>query len=109
MSRDPGLLHDMLQEGRRALAFIDGMSERDFIDDEKTQYAVVRCLEIIGEAANGVSEATRTQIATIPWTEVIGQRHVAIHHYRRLNMSRIWVTVRDDLPPLIGAIEAYLP
>jgi uncharacterized protein with HEPN domain len=109
MSRDEGLLEDMLREARMALVFVEGMSEADFVGDDKTRYAVVRCLEIIGEAASGISEETRKRIAAIPWSVVIGQRHVAIHHYRRLETPRIWATVKDDLPPLITAIEAYLP
>jgi uncharacterized protein with HEPN domain len=109
MSPDPGFLEDILQEARLALEFIAGMSEAEFVGDEKTQHAVVRCLEVIGEAANSVSAETRAGISSVPWTDVIAQRHIAIHHYRKLDMSRIWATVKDDLPKLIAALERRMP
>lgn len=108
MSPDAGFLQDMLEEARLALAFVSGMSEEEFLGDVKTQHAVLRALEIIGEAANQVSPGTQALLATVPWPEVIGQRHVAIHHYRKLKMPRIWRTAHDALPPLISALEKYL-
>jgi uncharacterized protein with HEPN domain len=108
MSPDDGLLQDMLEEARLALTFASGMSEADFLRDVKTQHAVIRSLEVIGEAANQVSAATRAQLASVPWTEIIGQRHIAIHHYRKLQMPRIWRTVHEALPPLIAVLETHL-
>jgi uncharacterized protein with HEPN domain len=107
MSRDPGLLDDILREARLALTFVAEMTETDFSNDKKTQHAVVRCLEIIGEAANNLSEDTRRHLADLPWADIIGQRHVAIHHYNKVRMPLVWATVHEDLPPLIAAIEAF--
>lgn len=107
MSPDTGYLEDMLREARFAVLFVEGMSEADFASDEKTQRAVIRCLEVIGEAANRISDETRRRVSDIPWTDVIKQRHLAIHHYRKLELSRIWMTVTHDLPSLIAAIDAY--
>ncbi len=109
MSRDAGLLEDIVREARLALEFIEGMTESDFLGDEKTQHAVVRCIEIIGEAAGKLSLDTRQAIASVPWPAVIAQRHIAIHHYGKLRMPRIWSTVKQDLPSLIAAIEEYRP
>lgn len=108
MSPDHGLLADMLREARVAIAFVDGMSVDDFLADQRTQYAVVRCLEIIGEAASRVSEAGRAQLPSIPWSQVIGQRHLAIHHYAKLSMPRVWITVREYVPSLAAVLESYL-
>lgn len=108
MSPDDGLLEDMLREARTAIEFIDGFTEADFLRDRRTQYAVVRCLEIIGEAASRVSEERRRTVA-LSWTEIVAQRHIAIHHYGKLKMPRIWTTLQHDLPQLITALEAHLP
>ena len=108
MSPDAGWIEDILREARLALEFLEGISEADFERDLKTQRAVVRCLEIIGEAANNVSPQKRAEIHSIPWSDVIAQRHIAIHHYRKLEMSRIWSTVKNDLPRLISNLETHL-
>lgn len=83
MSPGEGFLQDMLEEARLALTFVAGMSQEEFLADAKTQHAVVRSLEVIGEAANQLSHETRASLSTVPWPAVIGQRHVAIHHYRK--------------------------
>lgn len=106
-SPDLGFLDDMLSAARAALRFVGGMSESDFAADEKTFDAVVRKLEIIGEAAGRVTSKTRERLA-LPWQQMIAQRHIAIHHYRKLDPQRIWVTVRDDLPRAVEALEAFL-
>jgi uncharacterized protein with HEPN domain len=98
----------MLASARRALRHIANMTEEDFRADEKTQDAVIRQLEVIGEAAGHVGEATRAKLSHLPWTKIVGQRHIAIHHYKKLNMSRIWATAHGDLPSLIAALEKYL-
>jgi uncharacterized protein with HEPN domain len=108
MSPDDGFLEDMLAEARIALEFIDGFTETDFLDDRRTPCAEIRCLEIVGEAASRISEEGRTQLPALPWSEIIGQRHIAIHHYGKLKMPRIWATVRHDLPTLVTTLEQHL-
>ena len=107
-SHDLGWLDDMLTSARRALRFVAGMTEEEFLDDEKTQDSVVRRLEVIGEAASNVTAETRARLPGVPWQKVIAQRHVAIHHYRKLDYSRIWTTASDDLPQLVEQLETFL-
>ena len=107
MSRDPGLLEDILREARLALEFVAGLTKEDFFHDAKTQHAVVRCIEIIGEAANNLSEETYNAV-TLPWSEIIGMRHIAIHHYRKLDPERVWNTIHEHVPELVGRIEEFL-
>jgi uncharacterized protein with HEPN domain len=108
MSPDLGYLADMLESARLALEHTAGLTEEEFATDVKTQDSVIRRLEVIGEAASKISSITRQELPTIPWSEVIGQRHVAIHHYRKLVMSRIWATIHEDLPTLIEDLQRFL-
>jgi uncharacterized protein with HEPN domain len=108
MSPDQGFLEDMLHEARTALEFVDGFTEDEFLRDRRTQHAVLRCLEIIGEAASRVSPEGRARFASLPWSDIIGQRHIAIHHYGKVKMPRIWATVRDDVPALVTALAQHL-
>jgi uncharacterized protein with HEPN domain len=107
-SLEAGRLDDMLRKAQLALAFVQGFSAEDFSRDEKTYFAVVRCLEIIGEAATHISAETRSELSSIPWSDIIRQRHLAIHHYDKLEAPRIWITTTRDLPPLIAALQTYL-
>lgn len=108
MSPDAAHLEDVLREAQLALAFVADLSEAEFDRDLKTQHAVVRCLEVIGEAANNVSAEIRNELTSIPWKDIIAQRHIAIHHYRKLDMPRIGATVKRDLPQLIEVIQRHL-
>jgi uncharacterized protein with HEPN domain len=105
--RDPGLLYDIVLAARKALLYTAGVSEARFLEDEMIQDAAIRNIEIIGEAASRVSDETREKI-DLPWKKIIGQRHVAIHDYRKLDLDRIWTVIRDELEPLIAAIEGHL-
>lgn len=98
----------MVASARLALEHLADIPLEQFVSDVKTQDAVLWRLAMIGEAANHVTKETRAAIE-LPWLDVIAQRHVAIHHYRKLQMPRIWSTVRDDLPVLIATLERHLP
>lgn len=69
-----------------------------FLTDIKTQDAVVRNLEIIGEAAKNISEETRTKYNQIPWRSMAGTRDRLIHHYFGVNLDIVWQIVTDELP-----------
>jgi uncharacterized protein with HEPN domain len=107
MSEDLGWLQDMLDSARHARDHVAGMSAEEFIADVKSQDSAIRRLEMIGEAATHVSAATRDSI-DVPWQDIIAQRHVVVHHYRKLVMPRIWRTIHEDLPPLIQKLDHYL-
>ena len=68
--------------------------------------AVVKCVEIIGEAANQVSEEGRTCVPSLPWRDIIDMRHRLVHAYYDINLDVVWSTIQKDLPPLIEAIQA---
>ncbi len=109
MQRDEAYLLDILIAARKALRFLEGMSWEDFQQSELHQNAVMRPLEIIGEAARRVSQQTRDAHPEIPWEEMIGMRNRLIHEYFRVNLKAVWDTVHNDLPSLIALIEPLVP
>jgi uncharacterized protein with HEPN domain len=72
---------DILNAIQKATGFVDGMSESSFRDDDKTQYAVIRAIEIIGEASKRIPDDIRKQYPDIPWREMTGMRDKLIHNY----------------------------
>lgn len=99
---------DLLNNARKAVAFVSGMTYQDFERDEKTQYAVIRALEILGEAAKKVPSDVKTAYPEIPWREIGGMRNKLIHDYTGVNLMVIWRTLQQDLPPLIQQLQRLL-
>jgi len=78
----------------------------EFLRDSKTQDAVVRNFEIIGEAAKRVTPATRSRLPQIPWRRIAGFRDVLILQYEGLDLQQVWVRIERDLPVLTDALAA---
>jgi uncharacterized protein with HEPN domain len=72
------------------------------------ELALTRLLEIVGEAANRVSEDTQKQHPEIPWRQIVGLRHRLIHGYDAVDLDILWDIVQYDLPPLIASLEEIL-
>ena len=105
MQRDREYLLDIIEGAKAAHSYVKGKTKQDFLKDFQCQDAVVRRLEIIGEAARRVSEQTRESLTDLPWTEMISMRNILIHRYDDIDMLIIWDTVHNDIPPLIAALE----
>lgn len=105
MRRDEAYLLDILIAARKAMAFVEGMTWETFVESKLHQNAVLRPLEIIGEAAAHVSEPMRQTHPEVPWAEMIGMRHRLIHEYSRVDMGVLWETVQRDLPELVAVLE----
>ncbi|HLC89039.1 MAG TPA: DUF86 domain-containing protein [Candidatus Nanoarchaeia archaeon] len=88
--------------------FVGTISKSHFLENEEKQYAVMRAIEIIGEAAKNIPEEFRKEYQNIPWKEISGMRDRLIHQYFGVNLERVWVTVQDDLPLLCKQIEKIL-
>lgn len=95
-----GYLADILEAIDKAQSFIEGMGLHQFEKDEKTQFACIRALEIIGEAATKFPNSTHRKYPNIPWKEVIGMRNKLIHDYMGVNAHVVWKTIQEDLPEL---------
>jgi uncharacterized protein with HEPN domain len=83
-------------------------SRADLQGDLKLELALARCVEIVGEAANQLSEETRTSISEVPWRQVIGMRHRLVHAYFNVDLNHLWDTIEGDLPPLLEVINRVL-
>ncbi len=88
--------------------FIQGLSYEDFAGDKKTFNAVVRALEVIGEAAKNVPTAMRRKYPAVPWKEMAGMRDKVIHFYFGVNREAVWLAVKDRIPTLRPMIEQVL-
>jgi uncharacterized protein with HEPN domain len=93
-------LNDILSNIETAERFVAGISFEEFISDEKTNYAVIRCLEIIGEASKHIPAGLRNKYPDIPWKTMVGTRNVIIHEYISIDLTEVWKTTVNNLPPL---------
>lgn len=99
------LLH-MLEHSREAVQLVAGRTRQDLDADRVLSLALVRLLEIVGEAASGVSANARTRRPRIPWSEIVGLRNRLIHGYDSVDLDVIWSIVEHDLPALVRELEA---
>jgi uncharacterized protein with HEPN domain len=93
-------LRDILDAVEKAGEFTHGIEFDQFAADPRTHFAVVRALEIIGEAAKNVPITIREQHPDIPWSEMARMRDKLIHSYFGVDLRVVWRTVQEDLPPL---------
>lgn len=98
-------LSDIKEAVKRIEQYIKKMNYEDFLNDIKTQDAVVRNLEIIGEATKNISNDFKEKYPRIPWKELAGVRDRLIHHYFGINYDIVWVIVKEELPEIISQIE----
>ena len=101
-------LFHILQAVQRIHRSVDGVSYEMFLADEDKQGNVVRCLEVIGEAANHVSEEICAANPEIPWAAIIGMRNNLIHGYNEVNYTLVWATVQNDLAELEMRVPAII-
>lgn len=105
MNREKQSLLDMLNCACLALQYCQGKTRDEFYADSYFQDAVIRRIEIIGEAARRISLITQQKLPDIPWQDVISMRNVLIHEYHDVSIRIVWETIESDLPSLISALE----
>jgi uncharacterized protein with HEPN domain len=109
MRRDESYLLDILTAARRAISHLDDVQSKTFEESDLLQDAVVRALEVVGEAAGHISAEYRESHPEIPWHKMIGMRNRLIHEYFRVNYAAVWDTVTNDLPDLVKTLEKLVP
>ena len=98
----------MYDASREALGFIAGRTRSDLDRDRLLALGLVKCIEIIGEAANRISAETQQRFPEIPWRGIIAMRHRTVHGYADVDLHVVWQTVSGRLPELISAVEAAI-
>jgi len=101
-------LWDMLDAAGMVEQLSSGLDFSEYSKDRRTQLAVERSLEIIGEAAGRISASFQDSHPEIPWRQIIGQRNVLIHKYGEIKQERIWKVVRENIPQLIELLKPYV-
>lgn len=103
--KDDLLLQDILDHAREALAYLEGVDLDDYLDDRRLQLATERLLEIIGEAAGGLSTEARDRI-DLDWPNIRGLRNIIAHQYGNVHQPTLYTTAVRHLPGLVDAITA---
>ena len=107
-ARDQQRLQHMRDAALKAIDFASSKQRSDLDTDEMLALALVRLLEVVGEAASKVSEETRSAQPTLPWAKIVGMRHRLIHGYYVIDLDVLWQTIENDLNPLIDALNDIL-
>ena len=107
--RDAAYLWDMLEAAKGVVELTAGLEYCDYLGDRKTQLAVEREVEIIGEAARRVSKPFQVSQAEIPWRKIIAQRHVLAHEYGEIRQDRMWAVATVHIPELIAQLTPLIP
>ncbi len=108
-SRDEIRLRHMLDYSREAVALLQDKFRPDLDRDRVLQLALVRLIEIVGEAAGRVSDEVQSKHPSIPWPQIISMRNRLIHGYDFVDIDILWQTITEDLPVLVSELEKILP
>ena len=102
-------MRHMLDHAREAVALAEGRTREDLDRDRLLELALVRLLEIVGEAASRVPEEECVRYPEIPWAQIVGLRNRPIHGYDAVDLDILWQIVAVDLPPLVATLETIIP
>lgn len=101
-------LGHMLDHAIEAVNACAGKTRSDLNNDRLLNLALVRLIEVVGEAANRVSKAGQDRLPSIPWRQIVSMRNRIIHGYDEVDFDILWAVIRDDLPPAIKILKATL-
>lgn len=104
----PVILDDIRRSMEFARSFISIITYDEFQNDEKTQYAVIRCLEVIGEAMKRLPQDFRDRHPNVPWKMMTGMRDRLIHGYDVVDSDLVWIAVSKSIPPVLKEISSLI-
>lgn len=109
MSRNESLyLADIHESCEKVLRYTKGMTYKNFVNDDLHFDAVLRNLEIIGEAVKNISEETRKKYPKIKWRKIAGFRDIVAHEYFGINDETVWDIVEKEIPALLAIVKTML-
>ena len=101
-------IRHMLDAARDAISFAQGQSRESLDTNRMLTFALIRAIEIIGEAASRVTDATRAAYPQLPWPQIVGMRNRLIHAYFDVDLDRVWKTTSEEIPSLLTQLEGIL-
>ncbi|MBI5474028.1 MAG: DUF86 domain-containing protein [Ignavibacteriae bacterium] len=105
---DPIRLQHMLDYTQKALRFSNGKTRADLEQDEQLMLALVRAVEVIGEAASKTSANLQERTPSIPWAEIISTRNRLVHAYFSVDLDVLWAIITEDLPLLVIELQMVI-
>lgn len=109
MKRDVSIyIRDILDNMELAECFVKCMTYEEFVSHTKTNHAVIRCIEIMGEAAKHVPEDVRRKYPEIPWKDIAGMRDKIIHLYFKVSLEKVWLVLQEDIPALKPLLQKVI-
>lgn len=109
MSRDEAAILDIVKACQLAIEFKGEVVKKDFLDDLKTQSAILHQLLLLGEATKRLSLEFRSTHPHVPWSKMTGMRDKLIHDYDEVDMDEVWKTVASDIPKLLTVLVPLVP
>lgn len=98
-------LEDIADAMNKAIEFVADISYDEFTQDDKTVFAVIRALEVIGEAVKNIPQEYKRKYPELPWKDMAGMRDKLIHEYHSVMLHVVWDTVKEEIPPLQPVFE----
>ena len=109
MKREVGdYLQDVIDAINKGMIFVENMKYEDFINDDKTLFAVIRAIEVIGEEVRNIPDDIKDRYSEIPWREMAGMRNKLIHAYFGVDNKKVWKAIKEEIPPLKSTFEKML-
>jgi uncharacterized protein with HEPN domain len=108
LNDDVTRLRHIIEATQEAMGYAQGLSWDEFQGSRPLQHAVVRCIEIIGEASSRISKECRDSNPQVPWVDIVAMRNRIVHAYYDIDIAVVWKTVTEDLPAMLPEIQGIV-
>lgn len=110
MRKDDAIrLRHMLDASMEILSFVQGIERSSLDTDRKLSLALIRSVEVVGEAASKISQECREEFPNMPWASMVAMRNRLIHAYFEIDLDVLWETITEDIPSLVAELEKITP